>query len=115
MTRQVCEKVCNACPFRRDSLAGWLGESSHDPWDFLSSYNHGETPLPCHKQVKWGQPDSQEQAANAKICRGSLIMMRNENKLPRDRAFSDQVLRIPKDKELIFEHHGKFMKHHRQS
>lgn len=39
-------KPCNECPFRKKSIAGWLG-----PWDITSILfqSNSEAGLPCHK------------------------------------------------------------------
>jgi hypothetical protein len=112
MTRKICAALCGDCPFRRASAPGWLGESSYDPWDFLSSFDHGEAPLPCHKKVNWESDRAMELAEIAPLCRGALIMMRNEGNIPNDPEMATAVRSVEPDHDVIFSDHGEFIKHH---
>jgi hypothetical protein len=112
MSREVCKVLCRECPFRRASAPGYLGASSGDPWDFLESFAHGEAALPCHLQVNWDRADAQDQAACAKVCRGSLVMLKNECKLPRDPELVALMRSIEPDRETVFAHRNEFMLHH---
>jgi len=47
------KEVCKECPFKRDSLAGYLGEASFDPMAFLGPHLQGGEPLPCHLSIDW--------------------------------------------------------------
>jgi hypothetical protein len=41
-------KPCSQCPFRRNSLRGWLG-----PWDVEQLLHHlGRGEFPCHQTIK---------------------------------------------------------------
>lgn len=56
-------KPCVDCPFRKNSLAGYLGVQN--PMDFLIGA-HGETPMICHNTYKL---PVEKQA----ICTGSVL------------------------------------------
>ena len=87
---------CNECPFRRKSLAGWLGENG--PVNFAVCAQI-ETRMPCHK--KWSMQ-----------CAGRAIMWANSCKVPRDPS----LLRIKTpDRTTVFSNIIEFMKHHKIS
>lgn len=112
MVQGICEKVCRECPFRRVAAPGWLGESSGDPWDFLASFQHGETALPCHLRVNWSLPNAKVKAADAALCRGALTMLRNSCKVPRDPDLAAAVRSVEPDRENVFANPNEFMLHH---
>jgi hypothetical protein len=83
-----------------------------DPWDFLSSFAHGEAPLPCHMRINWSRPDAQRQASTAALCRGALTMLRNECYLPRDAALAEVARAVETDRITVFANRNEFMQHH---
>jgi hypothetical protein len=92
--RHQHKKPCIDCPFSRESIHGWLGDSSIDEW--LQSV-HGEARLNCHTI-------SNQQCAGAAIYRGNMC------KLPRDR----NLLVLPPDRKLVFSTPAEFKKHHEE-
>lgn len=71
---------CSDCPFRRDSLRGWLGGSQ--PSEFVAMA-HSDMRYPCHlTRGKW---------AKRPQCAGLAIYRANVAKLPRD----PEILRLP--------------------
>src|SRR4051812_31524894 len=85
-------KPCNACPFRRKSLAGWLG-----PWqveDLLWALGRQE--FPCHLTIKGDDQSSEDPTLMG--CAGAAIFL--NNKMERSRhpvvaAHQDAVKDVP--------------------
>lgn len=108
----VKRSPCSACPFRRDSLPGYLGEASGDPSGFLTPIWSGAVRQPCHKKVDWERPGAQAQAATAPLCQGALVMMRNACKLPLDPEIRDAVAETDGDRASVFCFPLQFVEHH---
>lgn len=85
-------KPCSDCPWRRDSLNGWLGGSDVDQW--LSEV-HGECVMDCH-------------VFTGAQCAGAAIYRRNILKRPRD----PEILQLDADKVRVFANPIEFKKHH---
>lgn len=96
VTKQQHTSPCSDCPFRRDSIPGWLGRMSVDEWVELA---HGEGQADCHtkKQVN----------GDGWACAGLAIYRANVAKAPRD----PEIMRLPADREKVFSF-GEFRKHH---
>jgi hypothetical protein len=106
--RPACTQPCNECPFRRRSLPGWLGLNT--PQSFVIEISM-ERPIPCHTSIDYERNDWLRQWEAQRIgfiCAGSLIMMRNMGKLPRDPNFP----RAKPDRTLVFERPEEFIAHH---
>lgn len=107
--RPVCgDKPCNECPFRRKAIPGWLGAAS--PQSFIIEISM-ERPLPCHPTINYAKRDWLQQWTEQRIgmiCAGSLIMMSNMAKLPRDRKFP----KLPSDHENVFSTPREFITYH---
>lgn len=86
------DKPCHDCPWRRESIPGWLGAGDPDDWIGLA---HSDAPIPCH-------------ALKGPQCAGAAIYRANILKLPRD----PRVLRLNKDTEKVFAAPAEFLKHH---
>lgn len=83
---------CSDCPWRRDSLQGWLGSLSPRAW---LSAAHGEDTADCH-------------TTRGPQCAGLAIYRSNVCKRPRNTA----ALVLPKDRELVFSSPVEFLTHH---
>lgn len=94
-------KPCNDCPWRRDSMRGWLGPFSPEKW--LESA-HGETPVACHQTIPegggWGPRTLQ--------CRGLASFRCHVAKSPRNKS----IVTGPKD-PTVFATNEEFVEHHR--
>ena len=111
--REPCAKPCSNCPFRRESMPGWLGAGS--PESFIDCIQRDE-PLPCHPTIdyddrhwlaKWmAQGDD-----TGSICAGSLIFMANKLQRPHDPAFPT----MKADRETVFSNSIEFVRHHREA
>jgi hypothetical protein len=107
--RPVMETPCAECPFRRASMAGWLGRSPPEEFVQLIGF---EYPMPCHLSVdyedkKWRE--KWEAGEIGKLCRGALIYARNSCKRFDNRALPT----LPADRENFFSNPMEFVKHHR--
>lgn len=69
---KTCERVCNECPFRKDSVPGWLGGFSVD--DTLDAQQF-EQLFSCHKTRVDDPEENQRKVESGEIpiCRGFLI------------------------------------------
>lgn len=91
-------RPCSDCPWRRDSLPGWLGEATPDnstPEEWIR-IAHAEFLLECH-------------VISNMQCAGAAIYRRNICKLPRDK----NLLTLPADREKVFAMPKQFLEHHR--
>lgn len=83
---------CSDCPFRRDSLRGWLGGSSAR--EFVRMAN-SDAAYSCHTVV-------------GPQCAGLAIFRANICKSPRD----PKVLTTRQNKVAVFAWHDEFLAHH---
>ena len=93
---------CNDCPWRRRSVAGWLGPYTAEEWVELV---HSDDPIACHRTI---QGDGSWQGALQ--CRGAASYRANLAKLPRDHA----VVVGPHD-DAVFNSPSEFLAHHQRS
>lgn len=102
----VRRNPCGDCPWRVNSLPGWLGPHSADEWLAMA---HGEGPIACHTTIvgdengdgDWDHPDILQ-------CAGAARFRANVCKSPRD----PDIARGPADRENIFTWNDKFLAHH---
>jgi len=97
-TKKQHTSPCSDCPWRRDSVKGWLGEMSAQEWRDLA---HGEGSADCHALT---QPNG-----DAWQCAGLAIYRANVCKSVRD----PKALRLPADRVKVFSF-GEFVKHHEE-
>ena len=72
MKLRVCKKICNECPFKKDSLKSWLGELNAQQTLNVQQY---EGLFPCHKR-RSGEPEQiMKETINGiiPICRGFIV------------------------------------------
>lgn len=96
VTKKQHKSPCSDCPFRRDSIPGWLGELTVDDWVRLA---HGEGKADCHTQVRGN--------GEGWACAGLAIYRANVAKSVHD----PNALRLPPDRVNVFSF-GEFKKHH---
>lgn len=115
------QQPCKDCPFRRSSMAGWLG--SGDPDHFidaaLADEFGGENPAatyaePCHLTVDYSDPEWRECADEQEACVGAAIFYRNVDrfKMPRERRRFEMVRDVQPDHEKVFSTAEEFVEHH---
>lgn len=88
-------KPCEDCPFRRKSLAGWLGAAT--PADYCHMA-HTDVLIECHCHTKDGKP---VQCAGAAIYRANVA-----------KRVDPPGLRLPKDAKKVFTSPVEFLEHH---
>lgn len=86
-----CKKPCKNCPFRKDTLKGWLGSDRME-----SILNQGS--FVCHKN-------------NDLQCAGHMIIKKEENDFFRQARQFGIDLGL-KGQDLIFEHEEDCINHH---
>jgi hypothetical protein len=86
------ESPCSDCPFRRDSIPGWLG--GHSPEEFVSMA-HGESDYPCH-------------VLSGAQCAGMAVYRANVGKRPR----SKRILQLARNVIAVFARPKEFLTHH---
>ena len=86
------QKPCDDCPWRRDSLPGWLGGSSVEDWLVIA---HSDEKIDCHTRL-------------GAQCAGAAIYRRNICKSPRDKT----ALTLPADRDAVFASPSEFQNHH---
>ena len=96
VTKKQHKSPCSDCPFRRDSIPGWLGELTVDEWYQLA---HGEGSADCHTQIQAG--------GEGWACAGLAVYRSNVAKSVHD----PNALRLPADRVNVFSF-GEFKKHH---
>jgi hypothetical protein len=93
---------CNECPWRRESLRGFLGPYDADEWIGLA---HGDGKVACHLTIV---EDDVEEGTTA--CSGAAIYRRNVAKSPRGVPFDHQ---LDSDYEAVFATPPEFIGHHK--
>jgi len=85
-------RPCSDCPFRRDSLAGWLGGST--PGEYAAAA-HADGRIFCHALTSWQ-------------CAGAAIYRANVAK----RSRLKEALELPRDPVAVFGTRKEFLDHH---
>lgn len=106
---------CKECPFRKDSMKGWLGPYK-TPQDLINAGRGSESGMyKCHMEVneKMEYMDGFDAHLQASPCRGALIMMKKSCHRPRNPktvALMEQVTEENKKQVLaeweVLEHHN---------
>lgn len=102
-------KPCKECPYRKDSMPGYLGESSYNPNEFLSQL---ELPNlhPCHMQVDW---DSEENNIDkADVCAGAMQFCKNTMKMLRNPSLEKIRQKMTVDSSIVFDRRYEFINYH---
>lgn len=106
--RDPAPRPCAVCPFRRASLAGYLG--ADDPEHFVA-LAMTDAEMPCHDTVDYERKDWKRRAQRtARQCAGRAIFLANQCKLPRTRV----IKMLPPDNACVFTFAHEFLKHHRE-
>lgn len=85
-------RPCSDCPWRRDSLPGWLNDKPPQWW---TDRAHGEDKILCHVHL-------------GAQCAGAAVYRRNAAKQCRDQ----EILKLPPDHEAVFSNRAQFVEHH---
>ena len=105
---------CETCPFRKDSMGGFLGGTELAEW--VAAWQ-ADCPFPCHNTVsdddiaaiRDGDLSPLDDAA---YCVGALICMRNSAKAPRNTEVRKVTREIEPDRDTVFDHFRHFYSHH---
>lgn len=97
-TTKQHRQPCGDCPFRRDSIPGWLG--SHDDPKWWMRVAHGEGRMECHARKA---PND-----GSWHCAGAAIFRANICKVPKDSS----ILALPGDTKKVFSWDNEFEAHH---
>lgn len=101
------KQPCRECPFRRNSLPGYLGEDT--PEGFMAT-TLADVPMPCHLTIDYEEDDwDGDQMEEASYCAGALNFFRNMCKSSRDR-------RRPQGEKdpTVFSRPQEFLDHHKE-
>lgn len=91
------KKPCANCPFRKDTIAGWLGTER-----MTEILNSGS--FVCHKTIR-------NKAADRKQCAGHMLMRGSANAFVRE-AEGRGILLVLEGQELVFETEKECIEHH---
>lgn len=104
----MCKELktpCAECPWRKDSMKGWLGNSTSVEFLQLSE---SEARMPCHMHVDYEKDNWRDQAASAPQCAGRAIHFANRGKL----AQNPELIKMKPDFEKVFSNPQDFINHH---
>lgn len=105
-------KPCNECPFRKNSLPGWLGEWS-SPEELFGFVITAEQSFPCHLSMTDRNGDDKPQS-DMSYCRGAVMFMKKIGKLPRNRELAKMVNSVNREElDNILDLPG-FLSHHKK-
>lgn len=100
---------CSQCPFRRNSVRGYLG--ADDPEHFLSLTMRDAT-MPCHMDIDYSDKDwLTTQEPDAPLCVGALQFQNNFMKLARDPEVA-RGQRAVGESANVFSNPEEFLVHH---
>lgn len=102
---------CKECPFKRDSIPGYLGFASYNPDEFIFPIWYGDQQIPCHSEIRANE-DINEVMHSKNHCFGALQMMKNACKSPQNKETALAVSVLKVDKETVFQWLPEFTKHH---
>lgn len=101
---------CAACPFRKESLPGYLGAST--PTEFMLHTLDQEVRMPCHSAIDYEDKDwYRSQYPQAPLCAGALAFMCNTAKSPRDPDLRDARNQVGR-RDDVFGNRKEFLEHH---
>lgn len=98
-------RPCVACPFRTNSLKGWLGDYTPDQ---IMDDLRNETPFLCHKHIEDNCPDGYDgewrewAEEHGEVCAGASIFQRKMCKLPRDPELAAAIRKVDISQPILF-------------
>jgi len=104
------KQPCNQCPYRRESLPGYLGELNYQPELFLQQLDCKEI-HPCHMAINW-ENCTEEDLFAAKKCTGALQFMNNSLQIHRNREVAELQKTVGRN-ENVFNWKREFINHHK--
>jgi hypothetical protein len=110
------KKPCKECPFRRNSVPGWLGDLSGQPEVFVDAIDN--TIIPCHMRVEWDEEMEENLVIDGEQnpCIGALSFCKNSVKFPRaarqkGTAYYNLIKQAVENPD-VFQWRNEFVKHH---
>lgn len=95
-------RICNACPWRRESAPGWLGPFDAQTWlDIVNS----DVPIACHQTI---EVEGEWEGA-IRQCAGAAQYRCNTHKSPRD---PEVAVADEEDLVTVFGRGTEFLMHH---
>ncbi|WP_187967900.1 hypothetical protein [Aquibium microcysteis] len=103
---------CKECPFRRNSMPGWLGP--WEPTDLLAAIK--VAPFPCHRTIKADMSFDDPGAAKLELCAGAALFLNYKMEVSRCKVTADHQFtlatsltkdeRVFADDTSLLDHHG---------
>ena len=114
------KRPCNNCPFRRDTLKGWLGRSRAQ--GLIDDMINDHRSFSCHKTTVPGEEDDPETAGTrvygdkTEECAGGMILL-HKTQQPNMAMRLGYVYKMfdgneLKDQHLVFDTPEEFVDHH---
>lgn len=103
---------CLECPWRRESLPGWLGGYEAE---WFAERVRAAHPINCHMALDDGKSHTLSEGVILEtypLCAGALITQRNMCAVPRDPVMREAVASVERDTETVFFHPSEFINHH---
>jgi hypothetical protein len=105
----VAKVPCKECPFRRDSIPGWLGGGDHGDATSYRLLAHSDANVACHCSPGFAADDAERK----RPCAGLAIYRNNVLKKPRDGEAARACLEVGKDEaDTVFKTPMEFFEHH---
>lgn len=102
---------CSECPWRTESLRGYLGPLSAEEWTEVA---RSEEPIACHRTLPGGKNPWTHPATRQ--CRGAAAYRQNTCKMPRNPDDAANTTRhdprTPDIRETVFRNARAFEAHH---
>lgn len=110
---KICKKICNQCPFRKNSLQGWLGP--HEVDEILETMQFDGL-FSCHMRRTEDSTMNDIIVGDLPICRGYVASASASFKLFGQNAYGQLMRPLQKqitqeDKEAVLDRRT-FKKHH---
>jgi hypothetical protein len=100
--------ICEQCPYKIESLKGWLGNAK-SPLDFLNQLQLN-TLHPCHTKIRWDNVKAKD-IKNAPLCKGALHFLNNTCTLHRNIEVQNQQ-KVAGKSDKVFKTKMDFINHH---
>lgn len=107
--QKACKKMCNQCPWRKNSAEGWLGAAS--PQDFVLAIQQSGK-LPCHSSVDYESDDWKSKIEDDEIlhCAGAILAAKKMCKIPLNSEHANLIAKAQRDENHM--NHHEFIEHH---
>lgn len=112
MADKCNDKPCNQCPYRKESLPGFLGDANYQPELFLQQLDMKEM-HPCHLAIKDWENYTKEELLAANKCTGALQFMNNSLRIHRNPKIAALQKTAGKN-EKVFQWKSEFIEHHKE-